>query len=262
MECLADKLKAKIAKGETIFGTHSGWGGSLVPELYGEVGFDVVWVDTEHGLMDPIQVQNALVGARAGGIPAFVRVPWHDAVMAKPLLDIGADGIIFPMIMNAEDARKAVAACRYPPEGERGFGPFRALRYGSVDTLEYVNTYSRKVWAILQIEHIEAVRNLDEIVKVPGIDAFIVGPCDLSGSMGVLGQVNRPEVKKAMDEVAAKAKAAGIPFGVSMIWNDEAAQDWARRGANLIFADNEGSYIVNGCRKTLSRMRQLAAGKK
>ncbi|MDR1533649.1 MAG: 4-hydroxy-3-methylbut-2-en-1-yl diphosphate synthase [Planctomycetota bacterium] len=258
MEWPTDKLREKIAKGETIFGTHTSWGGAMITEIYGVAGFDVVWVDTEHGNMDPKEVQNALIGARAGGVPAFVRVPWHTGVLAKPLLDIGADGIIFPMVLTAADAKEAVDACRYPPEGVRGYGPFRAMRYGAVDAMEYINDYSRKVWVITQIEHIEAVRNLEAILKVPGIDLLVVGPCDLSGSMGLLGQINHPGVKSALDEIAAKTKAAGIPLGVSMVWNEEAAIDWARRGANFIFCDNEGGYIVNGCRKTLAKLRQIA----
>lgn len=258
MEWPTDKLREKLAKGETIFGSHTSWGGAMITEMYGVAGFDVVWIDTEHGNMDPKEVQNALIGARAGGIPAFIRVPWHTGVLAKPLLDIGADGIIFPMVLTPEDAKEAVDACRYPPEGMRGYGPFRAMGYGMVDAMEYINNYSRRVWVVPQIEHIKAVKNLDKILKVPGIDLIIVGPCDLSGSMGLLGQINHPKVKEAMDEIAAKAKAAGVPFGVSMIWSEEAANDWVKRGANFIFCDNEGGYIINGCRKTLSRLRQVA----
>lgn len=258
MEWPMDKLREKLARGETIFGSHTSWGGAMITEMYGVAGFDVAWIDTEHGNMDPKEVQNALIGARAGGIPAFVRVPWHTGVLAKPLLDIGADGIIFPMVLTADDAREVVAACRYPPEGVRGYGPFRAMRYGAVGAMEYINDYSRRVWVVPQIEHIEAVRNLDEILKVPGIDLLVVGPCDLSGSMGLLGQINHPNVKAAMDEIAAKAKAAGIPIGVSMVWDEELVTDWIRRGANFIFCDNEGGYIINGCRKTLTRLRQAA----
>lgn len=177
--------------------------------------------------------------------------------MAKPILDLGADGIIFPMIVTREDAEAAVAACRYPLEGSRGYGPFRATGYGAVSAMEYINDVSRKVWVIPQIEHIDAVGNLDAILSVPGIDAVIAGPCDLSGSMGLLGQMNHPEVKKAMDTIAAKAKEKGIPFGVSMIWDEEAMGDWVRRGASLLFCDNEGSYIMNGCRGTLGRMKAM-----
>ena len=262
MECATDKLREKIARGETVFGTHTSWGGALVPELYGVAGFDVVWIDTEHGNMNPRDMENALIGARAGGIPAFVRVPWHSGVMAKPILDLGADGIVFPMVNTPELAREVVAACKYPPVGDRGFGPFRAMRYGSIDAQEYITERSKKVWVMPQIEHIEAVKNLDAILKVPGIDLLVVGPCDLSGSLGVLGQTNHPKVKEVMDEIAGKAKAAGVPFGVSLIYNEEAVTDWIRRGVSVIFCDNEGSYLVNGCRKTLGSLRQIEAAKK
>lgn len=257
MECGTDRLLAKLARGETLFGGHTSWGGALIPEMLGTAGYDMIWIDTEHGTMNPIDVQNALVGARAGGLCAFVRIPWHDGVMAKPILDLGADGIVFPMIVTREDAEAAVAACRYPPEGTRGFGPFRAMRYGAIKQADYIETVSRKVWVIVQIEHIDSVRNLDAILSVPGIDALVAGPCDLSGSMGLLGQINHPEVKKAMDIVAEKAKAAGKPFGVSLIWDEEAVTDWVRRGASMIFCDNEGSYIMRGSRETLSRLRKL-----
>ncbi len=233
----------------------------MVPELYGTIGFDVIWIDTEHGYMDPKDVQNAMIGARSGGACAFVRVPWHDAVMAKPLLDLGADGIIFPMVSTPEMAAEMVAACRYPPVGTRGFGPFRATGYGSQSGSDYIQTNSCKVWVVPQIEHIDAVNNLDAILAVPGIDAIIVGVNDLSGSMGLLGQCNHPEVKKHLDTIAGKAKAANIPFGVSMIYDDEAIADWARRGANIIFADNEGSYISSGARNTLGKL-QAATRKK
>lgn len=261
MSSATDTLREKLARGETIFGCHTSWGGAMITEMYGTAGFDVAWVDTEHGTMDPKEVQNALIGARAAGIPAFVRVPWHNGVMAKPLLDIGADGIIFPMILTAQDAKEMVEACRYPPEGVRGYGPFRASRYGAIDAMDYINVHSRKVWVAPQIEHVEAVKNLDAILAVPGVDLLIVGPCDLSGSMGLLGQIHHPKVKAAMDEIAAKCKAAGMPFGVSMVWDEELASDWLRRGANFIFCDNEGSYIMRGCRKTLSRLKELTGSK-
>ncbi|MDR1518580.1 MAG: 4-hydroxy-3-methylbut-2-en-1-yl diphosphate synthase [Planctomycetota bacterium] len=256
-----DKLADKIARGETIYGTHTAWGGAMIAEMYGEAGFDVVWIDNEHGYMDPSQVLNALVGARARDMCAFVRVTWRDGNLAKPILDNGVDGIIFPMILTPDDARKAVAACRYPPAGERGFGPFRAMDYGAISAEDYIAVHSQKVWVILQIEHIEAVRNLDAILRVPGISAIVFGPCDLSGSMGLLGQVNHPEVKKVIDGAVDKIKAAKIPVGVSMIWNEEAVHDWVRRGANIIFCDNDCGHVITGSRKTLAKLKKAAAEK-
>lgn len=259
-------MKAKIAilqeriKTATAFGTHTHWGGAALAELYGIAGFDALWIDTEHGAVDKSQLLNTIVGAATSDMAVFVRIAWNDMVLAKPILDMGVEGIIFPMVLTADDAARAVAACRYPPEGMRGFGPCRAVGYGADDVADYIGNRSRSVWPVIQIEHIEAVRNLDAILKVPGIGACIVGPCDLSGSLGLLGQTNHPEVKKVMDEAAGKIRAAGIPFGVSMGYDEEAVQDWVRRGANLIFADSESGYIMRGCRHTLKRLRAARDG--
>ncbi len=259
MESRTDRLTSRMKAGEMLFGTHTALGGAMIAEMYGTAGFDMIWIDTEHCLVDPGQVQNTLIGATAGGAAAFVRVPWHNAVMAKPYLDVGADGIIFPMINTPDDARDAVAACRYPPEGRRGFGPFRATGYGSTDLQDYIRRGSRSVWVMPQCEHVDAVRNLDAILAVPGIDALIVGPCDLSGSMGLLGQLRHPDVLRQFDHIAATAKAAGVPFGVSMNWDEDTVREWLARGANMIFCDNDLGYIMNGCRQTLSLLRNARA---
>lgn len=258
MKCKTDLLSEKIKRGETCFGTHTCWGGALLTEMYGMAGYDMVWIDTEHGAIDYATLLNTLVGVNTSDkMCSFVRIAWNDMVRAKPILDMGVDGIIFPMIITPEDAKNAVAAVRYPPAGVRGFGPGRAVSYGADSVKDYIATEHKKVWAILQIEDIRCVRNLDEIIKVPGIDAFIVGPCDLSASMGLLGQVSHPDVKKVMDEVAAKVKAAGIPFGVSMGYHEQAVRDWIGRGASMIFADNEAGYVFNGCTTTLANMNRI-----
>ncbi|MGI6777882.1 MAG: HpcH/HpaI aldolase family protein [Acetivibrionales bacterium] len=259
MYCKMGKFVDKIANGKTVFGTHTFWGGATTTEIYGEVGYDAVWIDTEHGAIDKAQLMNTIIGASASDMVTFVRVAWNDMVLAKPILEMGVDGVIFPMVLNAEEARKAVSACRYPPEGVRGFGPCRAIRYGNMDVQEYIHKYSKKIWVVVQIEHIKAVENLDEILKVEGLDAIIVGPCDLSGSMGLLAETKHPEVKRVMDEIAAKAKASGKPFGVSMGYDEEAVREWISRGANMIFCDTDASYIYNGSKATLERLNNAVA---
>lgn len=253
-------LQEKMKAGKTAFGTHTHWGGAALAELYGIAGFDALWIDTEHGAVDKSQLLNTIVGAATSDMAVFVRVAWNDMVLAKPILDMGVEGIIFPMVLTADDAARAVAACRYPPDGVRGFGPCRAVRYGDADTIDYIDNRSREVWPVIQIEHIDAVRNLDAILKVPGIGMFIVGPCDLSASLGLLGHTHHPEVKKAMDEAAAAIRASGIPFGVSMGYDDMAAREWIARGANIIFADSESGYLMRGCRHTLKQLRAARDG--
>lgn len=262
MKLKIDRIEEKLRRGEVVFGTHSAMGGAVTSEIYGTVGFDALWIDTEHGCMNKKELLSAIMGTAGTDTVTFVRVPWNDAVQVKPILEMGCDGIVFPMITSAEEARQAIAACTYPPEGIRGFGPCRCIQYGKVDTQEYIHIYSKKVWKVVQIEHIKAVENLDEILRVEGIDLFIIGPCDLSGSMGLLAQTKHPEVKAVMDGIAAKLRAAGRPFGVSMGFDEEAVRDWVARGASFLFADNDISYLYQGAERTLTQLQRLATEKK
>src|SRR5205085_3685350 len=121
------------------------------------------------------------------------------------VLDIGADGIIAPLVRSADDVRRAVAACRYPPDGIRGYGPKRASGFGRLGGPEYCRLANESIIVVVQIEHIDAVNNLDEILAVPGLTSVLMGPQDLAGSMGHMGQPTHPEVTAAMERVLAKA---------------------------------------------------------
>lgn len=258
MRLKIDRIEEKLKRGEILYGTHSSMGGPVTSEIYGTVGFDAVWIDTEHGCIDKSELLSAIMGAAATEMATFVRVPWNDMVLVKPILEMGCEGIIFPMVTSAEEARYAVQSCMYPPEGIRGFGPCRCIQYGKIDQQEYIKKNSRKIWKIVQIEHIKAVENLDEILQVDGINLFVIGPCDLSGSMGLLAQTKHPEVKEMFDHIAGKLRNAGKPFGVSMGYDEESITDWVRRGASFLFADNDISYLYNGASDTLNKLR--AAG--
>ena len=253
-----ERIEQRLSEGKTIFGTHTVLGNGVISELYGTVGFDVLWVDTEHGCIDRKDVLATIMGAAGTDMATFVRIPWNDMVMAKPILEMGCDGIIFPMVCSAEEARQAVAACEYPPDGIRGFGPYRCIRYGKTDAGEYVNHISKKIWKIIQIEHMKAVENLDEILAVKGIDLFIVGACDLSASMGLLPQTAHPKVKEVLDYIAAKMKAAGKHFGISMGYDEEIVKDWIHRGADFIFVENEINYLYAGATAALGNLRRLS----
>ena len=125
-----------------------------------------------------------------------MRVPWNDPVLIKPVLDIGAAGVIAPMVCTAEEATRFVAACLYPPKGIRGFGPRRPSNYGLAPAPEFCEEANATIFPIAQIEHATAVKNIDEIVAVPGIAALMIGPFDLSGSMGFPGEPNIHKVSK------------------------------------------------------------------
>lgn len=170
-----------------------------VAEIYATAGYDWLFVDLEHSPMEPRQALDILVAVDTR-VPCVVRVPWNDEAHIKKALDIGATGIIVPLVNNAEDALLAVGRCKYPPQGVRSVGITRAQRF-DLDFDDYMRRANDEVAVIVQIEHVEAARNIDAILDVPGIDGVFVGPFDLSGSMDKPGKINDPEVQQAIRDI-------------------------------------------------------------
>jgi len=252
-----DKLNEKIARGEPILGAHISLADSGVTEMMGNMGNEFLWIDWEHSAFDRQEIQAHLMAARAAGIAAFVRIPWNDHVLAKPILEMGPDAIVFPMVRTVEEAKSAVAVTTYPPKGTRGYGPRRANNYGIMSNDEYLPQVDSGFWRIMQIEHYEAVKNLDEILKVEGVDTIVVGPNDLSGSIGLLGQVRHPEVMKLLDEIGEKCSKAGKPFGTSIGYNRQNVEDWKRRGASWIACGSDTSFILEAGMNTLNSVKEI-----
>ena len=257
-----ENLNKKAQNGEVIYGSHVFCGAPSLTECMAQTGFDVLWIDMEHTAIGIESLQNNLIAARAGGTPSFVRIPWNDMVLAKPVIDMGPEGIIFPYIRSAEDARCAVEACEYPPRGVRGYGPLRALDYGSIPQVEFVDHTYRKMWRILQIEHIDAVEHLEEIVQVEGIDAYIVGPNDLSGSVGHIGRVTHPDMMPIYDRIGEVMKKYNKLFGVSMGFVPEVIDQWLSRGARMIFAGNDAGYVHDGAADVLRGLHERVVARK
>jgi 2-dehydro-3-deoxyglucarate aldolase/4-hydroxy-2-oxoheptanedioate aldolase len=253
------EIRCKIADRELVVGSHVGLLDSSVSELLACVGFDFLWIDTEHSAIDRGVLLQHLVAAQAGGAAAFVRIPWNDPVLAKPVLEMGPAGLVFPWVCTAEQAKAAVAACLYPPAGVRGFGPRRAVRYGMVSAEQFVREAAGSFWRIMQIEHVEAVRNLEAIVAVEGVDAIVVGPNDLSGSLGLLGQTEHPEVQKLCDRIAEVARRAGVPFGTSIGDDPAIVRRWIERGVDWIATGTDIGSLVAGGRRALAQARELGA---
>ncbi|MDO8686037.1 MAG: aldolase/citrate lyase family protein [Clostridiales bacterium] len=162
---------------------------------------------------------------------------------------MGVDGIVFPFIRTAEEAKRAVKSCLYPPEGIRGFGPIRAIKYGMDNIDEYIKKSGNNLWKIMQIEHVDAVNNLDEILSIDGVDAIVAGPNDLSASIGLLGQHEHPNVRYLMDLMAEKASLHGKPFGVSMGYISGELEEWLKRGINWAVLGSDVGYILKASKK-------------
>jgi len=183
-----------------------------VAELMAGVGFDWLFLDAEHSPLGPPELQRIMQGA-GRQMPCLVRLPSAGEVAIKKAFDSGAAGVIVPQINSAQAAEDVVRMAKYAPEGSRGVGVARAHGYG-LSFQEYVSTANEDLAVVVQAEHIEAVRNIEAIVAVPGIDAVLVGPYDLSASLGKLGQVNDPEVRAAIDRVTEACLKAGIRLGI------------------------------------------------
>ncbi len=255
------KLREKAAQGEILYGSHIFCGAPALTECMAQTGYDMLWIDMEHTAITTDRVLDNLIAARAGGTPAFVRIPWNDKVLAKPILDMGAEGIIFPYIRTVDDARNAVAACEYPPYGERGYGPLRALDYGAISPAAYVEKEYRHMWRILQIEHMDAVEALEEIVQVDGVDAYVVGPNDLSGSMGHMGHPDHPDMTPVYDRIGQVMGKYDKLFGVSTSPRENVVREWLARGARMIFTGADTGYVYEGAAANLRQMQKICERK-
>jgi 4-hydroxy-2-oxoheptanedioate aldolase len=253
-----NKLKLKLQQSAPLAGTHVTLNDPCISELIGNLGFDFIWIDLEHTSIELQTLHMHLISAKAAGVSSVVRVPCNDPSVTKRVLEMGPDGIVFPMVNTAEEADYLMKLCLFPPVGNRGFGPIRAIRYGLDDAHEYVNNTSRELCRFIQIESETAVRNLPSLVKNPYIDGFIFGPNDLSGSIGELGNVYGERTSKLIDESIQIIQEAGKPFGVSTGSTDcEVLQYWHDMGMGIISAGADTGHILKGARNVLQSIRDI-----
>lgn len=186
---------------------------ATVTQALAAAGSDAVIIDMEHGAVD-YGSAHAMIAATAGTSCApLVRVAENDPAQVKRILDLGAEGIVFPLIRTAEDAAKAVASLRYPPNGNRGFGPFIAHSRWGTSLMDYRETVDGKLVCCLLVETRDAIENIEAICAVPGIDLVIPAQFDLSTDLGISGQFNHPDFQAALARVEHAANAAGLPLG-------------------------------------------------
>ena len=258
VSCKAQAIREKMKRGEVVLGGHTFYLDPAITEALGYHGFEFVWIDAEHSAFDLPTILQHIVAAASAGTASIVRVAWNDPVLVKPVLEMGPDGVIFPMVCTKEQAQQAVAACRYPPLGVRGFGPRRANRYGAVDTETFLTHAEESFLRIVQIEHVSAVKNLPQILEVEGIDFPLVGPNDLSASAGHPGDTKHPEVRALCREVAEVCMAKNRPFGVSLGADDrEGISWWIEQGAAFVGCGDDISFLSSGSRAALAYARSL-----
>jgi len=247
-----NRLKRDLAAGKVCLGATITINSPAVAEIMSHIGLDWIWFETEHSSLTLDNVLTMLQATNGADVSTVIRVPWNDKTMIKRALDLGPDGIIVPLVNTREEAEAAVRAMKYPPLGERGGGLGRAQCYG-LHMGEYMETANNEVTTILMIEHIQAVENIDEILKVKGVDSVMVGALDLSGSMGMLGQTGDPKVEGAIQKVLASCKKAKVPCGIITV-APEQANERIKQGFTNIIMGIDVLFLHSAARGALAQI--------
>ncbi len=253
---MSDSFRTRLKRGDRLLGTMVTLPTASTAEILADAGFDWLFIDGEHGPLETSHILGILqtVGHR---IACIARVPACDEVAIKKVLDLGAAGIIVPQVNTAEQAADVVRFARYAPEGSRGVGLARAHGYG-FRFAEYVASANSEVSVIVQAEHRLAVENIESIVKVPGVDAVLLGPYDLSASYGKMGQISDPEVLTGIDRITTTCQAIGLPLGYFGISFD-AVKPWMDKGYSLIVAGVDVLFLGSGARRMLKDLQSVPA---
>ncbi|MGH8474164.1 MAG: HpcH/HpaI aldolase family protein [Methylococcales bacterium] len=245
-------FRQRLLNRETLLGTMITLPCPEVVEMMVDVGFDWLFIDCEHGSFDS-RVAQSLLQAAAERCACVIRVPTSDDVWIKKMLDIGAQGIIVPQIQSTQQAYRAIQSCKYPPQGTRGVGLGRAHRYGArfVEYLEHAND---DIAVILQAEHIDAVHCINAITALPGVDAILIGPYDLSASLGKIGRVDDAEVVAAINKVRDTCFQKSIPMGYFGV-NPQAVKPYMEQGYTLITVGVDALFMQTTAANVLSTLR-------
>ncbi|MDA0659982.1 MAG: aldolase/citrate lyase family protein [Planctomycetota bacterium] len=248
----SDSFRSRLKNHQLLLGTMLTLPSAAAAEILADAGFDWIFVDGEHGPFEVSHIE-AVLQAIGDRVTCLVRVPEAAEVPIKKVLDLGAEGIIVPQVRTAEQAANVVRFARYAPDGERGVGIARAHRYGKQFN-EYILSAKERTVVVVQIEHIEGVEAMESILKVPGIDAILVGPYDLSASLGCLGQLDDPRVVAAMDATTNACRLAGMPLGYFGV-NAAAVRPFIDRGYTLITAGIDTMLLGNAASRLSAELR-------
>ena len=256
-----NRLKEKIKNRERLIGTHISMGNIILADAFAQMGYDFIWVDTEHSVIDYSELLQCITVIKTHGTPVIVRAHIDEPGHVKRILEMGVDGIIFPNLETAEQIKDAIRSTAYPPVGYRGFGPLGAVRYGLDDVKEYVKR-DKELCRFFQIEQKNTVDNLDGILTdeliSEYVDGYIFGPCDLAGSIGLLPEIYADEnialIKKAVEKVEAAGGYLGVSIGSV---KPEEQKYWMELGCRMISAGTDYEYAVKGALENSGQLDKL-----
>ncbi|HEY0736768.1 MAG TPA: aldolase/citrate lyase family protein [Herpetosiphonaceae bacterium] len=244
-------FRERLLRGDQLIGTMLTLTAPAVAEILALSGVDWLFIDAEHSVFATAELQAALQAA--GAVPSLIRLASVAEEPIKKALDIGAAGIIAPQVNSAAQAEQVVRWAKYAPQGARGVGIGRAHGYG-LRLQDYIANANARTAVVVQAEHIDAVNQIEAIVEVAGVDAVLVGPYDLSASMGLIGQIDHPEVVRAIEHVTVVCLSAGVRLGIFGV-SAEAVQPYITRGYTVIVAGVDTLFLAAGARRVLAQLK-------
>jgi 4-hydroxy-2-oxoheptanedioate aldolase len=251
MPAPVNRLKQRLAAGDTTFGCWLSLADTNAAEMMGTAGFDWLLIDGEHAPNDLRSIRDQLAVLEGSAADVLVRVPVGETWMIKQVLDAGAQSLLVPMVESGAQARDLVAACTYPPAGRRGVGASsaRASRFGSIT--DYIRTADAQICLLVQVESRAGHAALDDILAVKGIDGVFVGPADLAADMGHPGNSAAPEVQAAIADILGRTKAAGKAPGIMCL--DDRAQAYVDAGARFVAVGIDVLVLMGAARDLAAR---------
>lgn len=246
-------FRTRLAAKERLIGTVISLPVPEIAEICADAGFDWLFLDMEHGALqlDDVQRIAQAVGERC---PLLVRVPATERLWITRVLEIGVAGLILPQLSSAGEVARVVSFAKYPPQGTRSVGiGGRAQRYGAAFS-EYLSRANEDAALVVQVEHIDAVRNLNQILNVPGVDAILIGPFDLSASMNLPGSIQDPDVQAAIRTVRESASARGMPHGIFSP-DLEGARRVLDEGYSLVPVASDSSMFIGAARSMVRALK-------
>lgn len=258
---MKNPYKAKLKAKQPAFGLMLTIPSPQLAQVVARAGFDWIMIDREHGPIDITVCQQMIAATQGTDAAPIVRIREIDSELAKPVLDAGAFGVIFPMVKTADEAKHCVAALRYPPQGVRGIGPIMASVRWGITAAEYLKTANEELMTIALIEHIDAVRNIDKILAVRGLDVAQIAPFDLSASLGRPGQLDHPEVKKAIATAEKAIAKSSVTLG-GLAQTTENAKKMIARGYRAILMTHDVGMIQTASAGLLGPLKTGAPKRK
>ncbi|GAB3251834.1 4-hydroxy-2-oxoheptanedioate aldolase [Larkinella harenae] len=246
-------LKKRLKQGETLNGCWLNLGSSLTAEIVGNAGFDWVLIDLEHGAGSEKDVLYQLQALEHTGAGVIVRVESTESQRIHRVLDMGAEGIMCPKVLNPEEAQKVVNGLHYPPHGSRGVAKMVRATGFAQHFPQYYAEARETILGVVQIETVEVLNHLDEVAAIDGVDVLFIGPADLSMELGIFGQFDHPRFKEALRETVNAAQKAGKATGI-LFFNPEDYQRYHDLGIRMIACGSDGTFVADGARNMAKKL--------